>query len=76
MGCCGKKRRRFLSRVKKAKAPQKQKLTDIPDKELTPRQIRIKNRMLRMEARKKRIAARNARTMRMKAHNDRKALDN
>ena len=75
MACCGKQRKRFIVNVK-ARKPAIQPLTEIPDAELAPKQLRIKKRMLMMDARKKRMALRNARATRIKARNDRKALNN
>ena len=68
MGCCGSQRRRFLTNVRKAKVDPRP-LTEISDSELTPRQIRIKNRM-------NRIARRNRRAKERIAKQDRKTLDN
>lgn len=72
MGCCGKQRQRFVVKVQKAKAPTEQPLTSIPDEELTPRQLRIKNRDLRIAERH----IRENRILTNKALQDRKALNN
>lgn len=67
MSCCGKQRKRFLSKVKtvkEARKPSPTELTETPDELLTPVQIRIKNRIIRAENRRIRIAARNLRAQR------------
>jgi len=69
MSCCGKQRKRFLSKVKTVKearkpSPTPTALTETPDELLTPVQIRIKNRIIRAENRRIRIAARNLRAQR------------
>ena len=69
MGCCGKQRRRFIVKMKKAQTPAIPPLTEIPDVELTPRQMRTKKRMVRIKKRQQRA-------IRIKARQDRKALNN
>ena len=74
MGCCNKPRRKFLTKVERAKNIHS--LTDVPDDQLTPKQLRVKNRIIRINNRNIRIAGRNKRALRTKARNERKALDN
>lgn len=85
-GSCGKKKRGWQNKIMTAKQQQrvvdykKQQniprtspinIYELPDELLTPLQLRSKQRHLRIEARKKRIARRNARRDRMqKREND------
>ena len=72
MGCCGKKRARFLNKIQqKVEAekrstitlptlptlpPEEKSLLEIPDDKLTVRQKRVKYRMLRQKRRAARAA--------------------
>jgi negative regulator of sigma E activity len=77
-GGCAKRKQKFLTNVKRAKKAQKQEvasIVDIPDDQLTPRQIRSKYRTIRAEKRRIRIQRRNAKANLVKQQNDLKALN-
>lgn len=67
MGCgCGKKKEAFKEAVSQPKPLAKPvDILDIPDEKLTPRQIRIKHRIIRINNRRERVARRIARAQRL-----------
>ena len=70
MACCGNQSKRFLEKLDKKKKSL--------DKDLTPRQVRIKERKIRVLERDKRMARRNAKhqkALQNKANNDQKAIN-
>ena len=86
MGCCGKQRASFKYNIKKVNQAKStsnistpsapRSLIDIPDEELDERRLNAKHRMIRIKNRNERIKRRNERALRIKAKNERKAIDN
>ena len=76
MGCCGKQREKFKITIAENKEKKIQSLTEVPNEELSPRQLVIKRRMIHKEEKQRRIARRQIRANRIKARQDRKALNN
>ena len=85
MGCCGKQRAKFKYNIKKVHQTQEKSplvssnarpLIEIPDEELDEKRLKAKQRIIRIQNRNERIKRRNERALRIKAKNERKAIDN
>jgi len=72
MACCGKQRKRFLESLNKGQVVKNRPLTEIPDELLTPKQLRIKKRDIRIFNRRNRVIARQQRAERLRAEQESK----